>query len=92
MAAIRGKSSVLGHLEKLGYAVRPAGDADETAREEPRFTGGHIVGTYGSHTAFAIDAVQLELGSNLRAKDKYEATAKNLADAVRVFYDAYLKD
>jgi N-formylglutamate amidohydrolase len=90
--AIRGKNSILGRMEKLGYKIMPAGDAAENAKEEKQFSGGHIVGTYGSHTAFAIDAIQVELGSDLRAKDKYAATAKDLADAVRVFYDAYLKD
>ena len=91
MPAVRGKNSVLGRMEKLGYKVLPAGDADDKAKEEPKFTGGHIVGTYGSHTSYGIDAIQLELGTNLRAKDKYADTAKDLADAVRVFYDAYLK-
>ena len=91
MPAVRGKNSVLGRMEKLGYKVLPAGDADDKTKEEPKFTGGHIVGTYGSHTAYAIDAMQLELGTNLRAKDKYADTAKDLAEAVRVFYDAYLK-
>ncbi|MBY0457321.1 MAG: N-formylglutamate amidohydrolase [Gemmataceae bacterium] len=92
MLAIRGKNSIFGRMEKMGYKVLPAGDADEGAKEERQFTGGHIVATYGSHTAFAIDAIQVELGSNFRAKDKYATTAKDLADAVRVFHDAYLKD
>jgi N-formylglutamate amidohydrolase len=92
LTAIRGKHSVLGRMEKLGYKVLPAGDAPEDTKEEPKYTGGHIVGTYGSHTAFAIDAIQLELGSNLRAKDQFATTAKDLADAVRTFHDAYLKD
>lgn len=92
MPALRGKYSVLGRMERLGYKVLPAGDAEEGAKEESQFTGGYIVNNYGSHTAFAIDAIQLEFGTNLRAKDKYATTAKDLADAVRVFYDEYLKD
>jgi N-formylglutamate amidohydrolase len=92
MAAIRGKNSVLGRMERLGYKVIPSGEDDDKTKEEPKFTGGHIVQTYGSHTAFAIDAIQLELGSNLRAKDKLDATAKDLADSVRAFYETYLKD
>ena len=91
LPAVRGKNSVLGRMEKLGYKVMPAGDAEAGAKEEAKFAGGHIVATYGSHTAFAIDAVQVELGYDYRTKDKYPATAKDLADAVRVFYDAYLK-
>ncbi|AWM41004.1 N-formylglutamate amidohydrolase [Gemmata obscuriglobus] len=92
MAALRGKYSVLGRMEKHGYKVLPAADAEEGTKEEPQFNGGYIINHYGSHTAFAIDAIQLELGSHLRAKDKSADTAKDLADAVRVFYDVYLKD
>jgi N-formylglutamate amidohydrolase len=90
--AVRGKSSVLGRMETLGYKVLPAGDAPPDAKEEAAFAGGYIVSTYGSHTAFAIDAIQLEFGSHLRTKDKLEPLAKDLTDAVRAFYDAYLKD
>jgi N-formylglutamate amidohydrolase len=92
MAAIRGKNSVLGRMERLGYKIMPASNDEDTAKEEPKFTGGYIVGTYGSHTPYAIDAIQVELGSSFRDKAKYATTAKDLADAIRVFYDAYLKD
>jgi N-formylglutamate amidohydrolase len=92
MPAVRGRHSVLGRMERLGYKVLPAGDADDKTREEPKYTGGYIVSTYGSHTAYGIDAIQLEFGTHLREKDKCATTAKDLADAVRVFYDAYLKD
>lgn len=92
MAAIRGKNSVLGRMEKLGYKVLPAGDADEKTKEEAKYSGGHIVTTYGSHTSYGIDAIQVEIGERLRDKEKYAATAKDLADAVRVFHDTYLKD
>ncbi len=92
MPAIRGQNSILGRMEKLGYKIMPPTDAAETAKEEAQFTGGYIVATYGSHTAFAIDTIQVELGSNLRAKDKYTTTATDLADAIRTFHDAYLKD
>jgi N-formylglutamate amidohydrolase len=88
--AVRGKYSVLGRMEKLGYKVLPPADADETAKEEPQFAGGFIVTNYGSHTAYAIDAIQLEIGTFLREKDRYATTAKDLAEAVRVFHDAYL--
>jgi len=91
-SALNGKNSVLGRMEKLGYKVLPACDAENTTKEEPQFTGGFIVRNYGSHTAYAIDAIQLEFGSHLRDKEKYPTTAKDLADAIRVFHDAYLKD
>lgn len=92
MPAIRGPNSVLGRMGRLGYKVMPSAGDDDKAKEQPKFTGGHIVGTYGSHTDYGIDAIQLEFGSHLRTRDKYAATAKDLADAVRVFYEAYLKE
>lgn len=92
--AVTGKQSVLGFLQKRGYKVLPSCDADEKAKEEPKFNGGYIVSTYGSHTGYAIDAIQLEFGSFLREreKDRYAKTAKDLAEAVAAFYDEYLKD
>jgi N-formylglutamate amidohydrolase len=92
MPAIRGKNSVLGRMEKLGYKVLPSGAADDKTKEEAQFTGGYVVTNYGSHTSYAIDAIQLEFGTFLREKEKCATTAKDLADAVRVFYETYLKD
>jgi N-formylglutamate amidohydrolase len=92
MPAIRGKHSVLGRMERFGYKVLPSGNSDEKTREEPKYSGGYIVTTYGSHTSYAIDAIQLEFGTFYRDREKYAATAKDLADAVRVFYETYLKD
>lgn len=92
MAAIRGKNSVLGRMNKLGYKIIPSPDDDDSTKEEPKFTGGHIVATYGSHTSYAIDAIQVEIGSHFRQKDKYATTAKDLAESIRVFHDEFLKD
>ena len=47
--------------------------------------------TYGSHTGYAIDAMQFEFGTHLREKDAYPKTAAALADSVAAFHDAYLK-
>lgn len=92
MPAVRGPNSVPGRMERLGYKVMPSAEDDDRAKEQPRFTGGHIIATYGSHTDYGIDAIQLEFGSRLRTREKYAATARDLADAVRVFYEAYLKE
>lgn len=91
-SAVRGKNSVLGRMETLGYKVLPACDGPLDAKEEATFAGGYIVQTYGSTTAYAIDAIQLEFGSHLRTKDKVGDLAKDVAEAVRAFYTAYLKD
>lgn len=89
-AAVSGKNGVLGRLERAGYAVLPAADAGPAAREDRLYVGGHIVGTYGSHTAYGIDAIQLEFGSRLRDREVIPKTAADLADAVAAFHDAYL--
>jgi N-formylglutamate amidohydrolase len=92
-AAVTGRRSVLGHLQRSGYKVLPDCGADDRAKEEAGFSGGHIVGTYGSHGGYGIDAIQLEFGTSLRAdKDRCLRTARDLADAVAVFHDEYLKD
>jgi hypothetical protein len=41
MPAIRGKNSVLGRMERLGYKVIPPADAEEKTKEESKFTGGY---------------------------------------------------
>jgi N-formylglutamate amidohydrolase len=93
-AAVTGKRSILGQMQRSGYKVLPNCNADEKTREEPRFNGGYTVTNYGSHTGYAIDAIQLEFGSYLRdrEKDKYAKTAEDLADAVAIFHDEYLTD
>ncbi len=90
--ALTGKNSVLGRMERAGYKVVPACDADPSTKEEPRFNGGFTVGHYGSHGGDGIDALQLEFGSNLREREAYPKTARDLADAVAAFHDEYLKD
>jgi N-formylglutamate amidohydrolase len=92
VTSVIGKKSILGLLEAGGYKVLPSCDGDPTAREEPRFSGGYIVGNYGSHTGYAIDAIQFEFGTALRERDKYAKTAADLADAIAIFHDEYLKN
>jgi N-formylglutamate amidohydrolase len=92
--AVNGKRSILGQMERSGYKVRPSGGGADDAREDPKFVGGYIVGTYGSHTGHGIDAIQLEFGTELRRPDRgrLRKTARDLAEAVAVFHDEYLKD
>jgi len=92
-AAVAGKHSVMGQLERSGFKVLPKCDADEKTKEEAKFNGGYMVSNYGSHTGYGIDAIQLEFGGDFRStKEKYTKTAKELADAVAAFYSEYLKD
>jgi N-formylglutamate amidohydrolase len=90
-AAVAGRNSVLGRLERAGYEVIPPADAGADAREDRLYAGGYTVATYGSHTGYGIDAVQLEFGTRLRSPAAVPTTAADLADAVAAFHDAYLK-
>ena len=87
MAALTGPKSVLGHLASIGYKILP----DLTGQNrETRYTGGFTTRTYGSHQGTKIDAIQLELGSDLRARANLERTANDLAHAIEVFTREYL--
>lgn len=85
--AMVGEKSILGHLAKNGVKVHPPVDSDDS--EDKRFSGGHIVQTYGSQTAYALDAIQLETGGKQRGTGR-TVFVKKLADAVEVFAREYL--
>jgi N-formylglutamate amidohydrolase len=86
-AAVSGAASMLGQLEQKGYKVFPPTDK---SYEEKQYTGGYIVQTYGSHRETGIDAIQLEIGTNLRKLAVLDRTAADLADAIAVFAKEYL--
>lgn len=85
--AVVGEKGIFGHLANNGVKVFPKIDSNEA--EDKRYGGGYIVQTYGSHTAFAIDAIQLETGGTQRGKGRKEFVEK-LADAVAAFAKEYL--
>jgi N-formylglutamate amidohydrolase len=89
--AVAGADSILGRMEKAGYKILPRCDAGESAKEEPAFAGSHIVESYGSHTGYGIDAIQLEFGTSHRLRKAYPKTAADLAAAVAAFHEAYLQ-
>jgi N-formylglutamate amidohydrolase len=85
-AALFGPSSVLGQLIAFGYRAEPV-----TAGEpERRYAGGYTTQTYGSQRAGGIDAIQLELGTALRAKGNTETITADLAQAIDTFARIYL--
>ncbi len=90
--ALVGSDSVLGALAAGGWAVHPpVGAADDpNIKEDPRYGGGHIVHTYGSDAGTGVDAIQLELGGDLRSPRRLKRTAADLAAAVKRFADVYL--
>jgi N-formylglutamate amidohydrolase len=86
--ALVGPKSLLGVLAKQEAKILPSNDSKD--KEDPRFSGGYIVGTYGSHTAYAIDAIQLEFGMNFRKRDGRAKTARDLAEAIHAFAAEFL--
>ena len=83
--ALTGPQSLLGQLAVRGYRIMPAGNEPES-----RYVGGYTTQTYGSHRTTGIDAIQLEFGSQLRARDNLDKTAADLAAAIAVFAKEYL--
>lgn len=89
--ALEGPDSILGRLAATGYRILPDPNPDDDRVEtETIFNGGHIVAAYGSHEPDGIDAVQLELGADLRTPDRLVKTARDLADATAVFARRYM--
>lgn len=85
--AIIGPRSLFGALKEAGVAVLPKLDTDD---REVKFNGGHIVRTYGSHREGGLDAIQLELGVDLRKTTKLDDTARILSDAIKTHCSNYL--
>lgn len=84
--AHNGPQSFSGLLEAAGCKVFTEKDGKERAG----FTGGYIVQTYGSHSPFGIDAIQLEMGADYRTKDKRKAAIDKLVNAIEAFSKLYL--
>ena len=87
MAALSGAHSILGQLATKGYKILPHTAGDE---REHRYTGGYTTRTYGSHRGTNIDAIQLEVGGNLRSRKNLARTANDLAEAIANFVRAFL--
>jgi N-formylglutamate amidohydrolase len=81
-----GPDSLFGLMAAKGWKAYPA----DGGKENPAYSGGYIVQTYGSHGTYGIDAVQLEFGADFRARDKIKATAAALAEAIDAYAKKYL--
>jgi N-formylglutamate amidohydrolase len=85
--AITGAHSIFGQLAAKGYKVLPDPSGSERER---RYVGGYTARTYGSHRGTKIDAIQIEIGTKLRAKGHLERTAQDWAAAIEVFAKEFL--
>jgi N-formylglutamate amidohydrolase len=85
--ALTGPKSILVQMASKGYKIDPSVNPGDRER---RYTGGYTTRTYGSHRGSGIDAIQLEFGANLRARNNIERTADDLAHAIEIFAKSYL--
>lgn len=85
--ALIGKTSLFGQLAQQGVSVIPA--VESTEREESRYGGGYTVMTYGSAAGGTLDALQLEVGKDLRTTG-VDAAAGKLANGIAAFAQTYL--
>jgi N-formylglutamate amidohydrolase len=87
---LMGKEGLLGRLHDKGYLIHP--EPGSKAKEDSRYSGGHIVRTYGASGGTGIDAVQFELGGDFRKESTIQKTASDLADAICQFANLYFED
>ncbi len=86
-SSVWGPKSVAGVFEKKGYTVLPGSGFDEK-----NYQGGYILDQYGTHRPGGADSIQLEFGGDFRkAGSALDKTASDLADAIYIFYNEYLK-
>lgn len=88
LEALIGETSLFGQLASQGLAVIPAVGADD--RERAGYDGGYSVITHGSGSGGTLDAIQLELGNELRSKEALPATVAKLTEAIAAFAKQYL--
>lgn len=86
--ALIGPTSLFGLMAQQGITVIPA--TGSTTAEHSRYDGGYTVVTHGSRSGEAIDAIQLELGRELREPGANVKTAQALAEAIAKFSAKYL--
>ncbi len=87
--AHHGPNSMFGLLSSAGWTINPN---PSTGAEHSSFNGGFIVGTYGSQTSGAVDAIQFEFGSNYRATASNRSqTSATLTNALATYAKLYLR-
>lgn len=87
--SLTGPTSLFGELSKNGLQVYPAvGSSDP---EEGLYNGGYIVANYGSRDGGTFDAIQLDIGKNLRSRKTRQSTAEKMASAIVSFRETYLQ-
>ena len=84
--ALGGPQSILGVVQARGYHVFPP-TAMGDPREDRRYNGGYTVHRYGSRNPDGVDAIQLEVGRDLRRDAAFIAA---LSEGIAIFYKTFL--
>lgn len=79
----QGKVSLFGQLQENDFEINPV--LDSSTPEHPKFTGGYITRTYGSMNGGIVNAIQVELGRNLRHPENTKKNAQRLFKAIVAF-------
>lgn len=88
MQALIGRQSLIGHFASNDLPVLP--EVDSAEPEPSQYDGGFIVNAYGSRNGGTIDAIQLEVGMDLRRYDARPETAEKMADGILSFASDFL--
>ena len=86
--ALIGETSLFGQLASQGLPVIPAVGTDD--RERVGYDGGYTVIAHGSGPGGTLDAIQLEIGNELRSKEAIPTTVSKLTDAIAAFAKEHL--
>lgn len=86
--ALIGEMSIFGQLARQDFIVIPGVGSED--REPVGYNGGYTVIAHGSGEGGTLDAIQLELGHELRTKETIPITASKLTDAIAAFAKVYL--
>ncbi|WP_197168303.1 BPL-N domain-containing protein [Neorhodopirellula pilleata] len=88
LESLIGDRSLLGQIAQQALSVVP--EVDSAEREHSAYNGGFIVSKYGSGKGGTMDAIQLEVGRNLRSFDARPAVAEKMANAIASFAQEYM--
>lgn len=87
--ALTGPKSILGVVQRKGYRIFPPNTPVGNPPEDRRYNGGYTVQTYGGGSPDGLDAIQIEVGRDLRTDPGFAAA---LGEGIAVFYRTYLED
>jgi N-formylglutamate amidohydrolase len=89
LPSLTGTESLFGELAQRGFDVIPKVASSD--RENASYNGGYIVAKYGSREEGTLDAIQLDIGRDLRLRAARQDTANKLAAATAAFTLRYLQ-